>query len=210
MNSINSNCHTNEDPIASCSTVDFGLKLMCLKYCMWNEIDKTIIGKYLFPLFPMRLFCFETLNLCLICRAALEPPVLLQNLTDCTVNVSSSLILRCPSRGIPPPTVTWYKDERALSLGSGEAPSTQLHDDVTKPWTPTNTPLHTHPPKTSGIVISAEDGTLHIDRITGEDQGLYTCQATNERGSAESSAHIWVNGKSPPSSAGPKNRCHCL
>ncbi|XP_075906400.1 vascular endothelial growth factor receptor 1 isoform X2 [Nelusetta ayraudi] len=98
----------------------------------------------------------------------LEPPALLQNLTDCTVNVSSSLILRCPSRGIPPPTVTWYKDERALSLGSG-------------------------------IVISAEDGTLHIDRITGEDQGLYTCQATNERGSAESSAHIWVNGASEAS-----------
>nr|XP_040023462.1 vascular endothelial growth factor receptor 1 isoform X1 [Gasterosteus aculeatus aculeatus] len=93
----------------------------------------------------------------------LEPPVLLNNLTDCTVNASASLILSCPSEGVPPPTVTWYKDDRALSQGSG-------------------------------IVISAEDGTLHIDRITVEDQGLYTCQATNVRGSAESSAHIWVNG----------------
>lgn len=134
--------------------------------------------------------------------------MLLQNLSDCTVNVSSSLVLHCPSRGIPPPTVTWYKDERALSLGSGETPSTQPRDDVTQPQTPTH--LLPHPPTSSGIVISAEDGTLHIDRITGEDQGLYTCQATNERGSAESSAHIWVNGESLPSSARPKNCCHRL
>ncbi|CAN9506270.1 unnamed protein product [Ophioblennius macclurei] len=98
----------------------------------------------------------------------LEPPVLIHNLTDCTVNVSSSVTFSCPSQGIPTPTVTWYKDERALLQGSG-------------------------------IVISAVDGTLHIDRITVEDQGLYTCQATNERGFAESSAHIWVNSASDSS-----------
>ncbi|XP_034003467.1 LOW QUALITY PROTEIN: vascular endothelial growth factor receptor 1 [Trematomus bernacchii] len=98
----------------------------------------------------------------------LEPPVLLDNLTDCTVNVSSSVFLSCPSAGVPPPTVTWYKDEQALSQGSG-------------------------------IVISPDDGTLNIDRITAEDQGLYTCHATNERGSAESSAYIWVNGASEAS-----------
>uniref|UniRef100_A0A665UUX8 Platelet-derived growth factor receptor-like protein n=1 Tax=Echeneis naucrates TaxID=173247 RepID=A0A665UUX8_ECHNA len=46
----------------------------------------------------------------------LEPPVLHHNLTDCTVNVSSSVTLRCPSEGIPPPTITWYKDEHALKL----------------------------------------------------------------------------------------------
>lgn len=49
--------------------------------------------------------------------------------------------------------------------------------------------------------MSNEDGALHIDRITGEDQGLYTCQATNERGSAESSAYIWVNGEDLSDSA---------
>uniref|UniRef100_A0A3Q3VXN2 receptor protein-tyrosine kinase n=1 Tax=Mola mola TaxID=94237 RepID=A0A3Q3VXN2_MOLML len=94
----------------------------------------------------------------------LQPPVLLHNLSDCTVNMSTSVTLSCPSEGVPPPTITWYKDERVLS-------------------------------QESGIVISPEDGTLHIDRITGEDQGLYTCQATNEKGSAETSAYIWVNGK---------------
>ncbi|KAF7213894.1 vascular endothelial growth factor receptor 1 isoform X1 [Nothobranchius furzeri] len=95
----------------------------------------------------------------------LQPPVLISNLTDHTVNVSSSVTLSCPSRGVPPPTVTWYKDERALLHGSG-------------------------------VVISAADGSLVIDRITAEDQGLYTCLASNERGSAESSAYIWVHGAS--------------
>ncbi|XP_038149758.1 vascular endothelial growth factor receptor 1 isoform X1 [Cyprinodon tularosa] len=95
----------------------------------------------------------------------LQPPVLLSNLTDCTVNASSSVTLSCESRGVPPPKITWYKDERVLLQGSG-------------------------------IIVSAGDGTLHIDRITVDDQGLYTCLATNERGSAESSAYIRVNGAS--------------
>uniref|UniRef100_UPI003AADEB64 vascular endothelial growth factor receptor 1 n=1 Tax=Centroberyx gerrardi TaxID=166262 RepID=UPI003AADEB64 len=98
----------------------------------------------------------------------LEPPVLLHNLTDCSVNVSSSVTLSCPAHGVPLPTITWYKNEGTLSQGSG-------------------------------IVITPEDGALHIDRITVEDQGLYTCQATNERGSAESSAYIWVSGASEAS-----------
>uniref|UniRef100_A0A3Q3A5K3 receptor protein-tyrosine kinase n=1 Tax=Kryptolebias marmoratus TaxID=37003 RepID=A0A3Q3A5K3_KRYMA len=97
----------------------------------------------------------------------LEPPVLLANLTDCTVNVSSSVTLSCPSQGVPPPTITWYKDEDPLRQGSG-------------------------------IIISG-DGSLHIDRITVEDQGLYTCLATNDRGSAESSAYIRVNSVSEAS-----------
>ncbi|KAM3860708.1 LOW QUALITY PROTEIN: vascular endothelial growth factor receptor 1 [Diretmus argenteus] len=111
---------------------------------------------------------------------ALEPPALLQNLTDCTVNVSSSVSLSCPAHGVPLPTITWYKNERALSQGSG-------------------------------IVIIPEDGTLHIDRITAEDQGVYTCQATNERGSAESSAYIWVNSVSEASSLEiPTLTCTCV
>uniref|UniRef100_A0A3B4F115 receptor protein-tyrosine kinase n=1 Tax=Pundamilia nyererei TaxID=303518 RepID=A0A3B4F115_9CICH len=96
----------------------------------------------------------------------LEPPVLVSNLTDCTVNVSSSVTLSCPSRGVPPPTITWYKDQRALLQGSGKE------------------------------ILTPEEARLHIDRITVEDEGLYTCQATNERGSAESSAYIWVSESS--------------
>lgn len=47
----------------------------------------------------------------------------------------------------------------------------------------------------TGIMLLPEKGALHIDRITVEDQGLYTCEATNERGSVGSSAHIWVQSK---------------
>uniref|UniRef100_A0A8C6TF55 receptor protein-tyrosine kinase n=1 Tax=Neogobius melanostomus TaxID=47308 RepID=A0A8C6TF55_9GOBI len=97
-----------------------------------------------------------------VSRKYSAPPVLLDNLTDRTVNSSSSVMLKCVSRGVPRPALTWFKGENALLQGSG-------------------------------IVISPEDGTLHIDRITEEDQGLYTCKATNERGSAQSSAHIWVH-----------------
>lgn len=50
----------------------------------------------------------------------------------------------------------------------------------------------------AGIVVSPEEDSLHIDRITVEDQGLYTCRASNPKGSAESSAYIWVNGKHSP------------
>ncbi|KAL4660156.1 vascular endothelial growth factor receptor 1 isoform X1 [Arapaima gigas] len=50
----------------------------------------------------------------------------------------------------------------------------------------------------SGILLNPEGGTLHIERIRGEDEGLYTCKATNERGSVESSAYIWVDAEESP------------
>ena len=59
-------------------------------------------------------------NCTLFLLSVLEPPVLLNNLTDLTVNISSSVILSCPSEGVPAPTITWYKDEQTLSQGSGK------------------------------------------------------------------------------------------
>lgn len=47
----------------------------------------------------------------------------------------------------------------------------------------------------SGIMLVPEAGTLHIDRITTDDEGLYTCEATNEKGSVESSAYVSVESK---------------
>ncbi|XP_026056306.1 vascular endothelial growth factor receptor 1-like isoform X1 [Carassius auratus] len=110
----------------------------------------------------------------------LQAPVLLRNLSDHSVNVSKSVTLRCPSRGIPHPQITWYKDQRKLQ-------------------------------QVSGIMLFPEEGTLHIDRITVEDQGLYTCKATNERGSVESSAHIWVQSSSESLSLEiPTLACTCV
>ncbi|XP_070960895.1 vascular endothelial growth factor receptor 1-like isoform X2 [Oncorhynchus clarkii lewisi] len=110
----------------------------------------------------------------------LEAPVLLQNLSDCSVNISSSVTLSCRAHGVPRPFITWYKDQHTLLQGSG-------------------------------IVIAQGGENLHIDRITVEDQGLYTCQATNERGSAESSAYIWVHNSSGGLSLEiPTLTCTCL
>nr|XP_055038371.1 vascular endothelial growth factor receptor 1 isoform X1 [Misgurnus anguillicaudatus] len=95
----------------------------------------------------------------------LQAPVLLQNLSDHNVNVSNSVTLYCPAKGIPHPSITWYKDHSKLQ-------------------------------QVSGIMLFPEEGTLHIDRITADDQGLYTCEATNKRGSVKSSAHIWVHSSS--------------
>uniref|UniRef100_A0AAR2KA78 receptor protein-tyrosine kinase n=2 Tax=Pygocentrus nattereri TaxID=42514 RepID=A0AAR2KA78_PYGNA len=110
---------------------------------------------------------------------ALEAPVLLQNLSDCNVNVRSSVTLHCLTHGVPHPLVTWYKDQRRLK-------------------------------QMSGIMLVPEEGTLHIDRITVEDQGLYTCEATNEKGSVESSAYISVENSESFSLEIPTLACTCV
>ncbi|KAG5850693.1 hypothetical protein ANANG_G00085160 [Anguilla anguilla] len=110
---------------------------------------------------------------------ALEAPVLLQNLSDCNVNVSSSITLSCPAFGVPRPQITWYKDQRRLHQGSG-------------------------------IMLAPGGGTLHIERITAEDEGMYTCEATNERGSVESSAYIWVDDSATSYLEIPTLTCTCV
>ncbi|XP_015196874.2 vascular endothelial growth factor receptor 1 isoform X2 [Lepisosteus oculatus] len=68
---------------------------------------------------------------------------------------------------------------------------TCLAQGVPKPqlvWYKDNQELH----QGSGILLSTGGSTLHIERITQEDEGWYTCAATNERGSVESSAYITV------------------
>ncbi|KAI5627449.1 vascular endothelial growth factor receptor 1 isoform 1 precursor [Silurus asotus] len=115
----------------------------------------------------------------LVTVAVLEAPALLQNLSDCSVNISNSVTLQCPATGVPRPLITWYKDQRKLK-------------------------------QVSGIILSPEDGTLHIDRITVEDEGLYTCEAANERGSVGSSAYISVENSESFSLEIPTLACTCV
>ncbi|KAM9436218.1 vascular endothelial growth factor receptor 1 isoform 2-T2 [Clarias gariepinus] len=115
----------------------------------------------------------------LVMVAVLEAPVLLQNLSDCSVNISNSVTLQCPASGVPRPLITWYKDRRKLK-------------------------------QVSGIMLAPEDGTLHIDRITAEDEGMYTCEASNERGSVESSAYISVENSESFSLEIPLLACTCV
>lgn len=46
--------------------------------------------------------------------------MLLQNLSDCSVNISNSVTLQCNASGVPRPLITWYKDRRKLKQVSGE------------------------------------------------------------------------------------------
>ena len=46
-----------------------------------------------------------------------------------------------------------------------------------------------------GIILGPGSSTLFIERVTEEDEGVYHCRATNQKGSAESSAYLTVQGK---------------
>uniref|UniRef100_H3AXI0 Vascular endothelial growth factor receptor 3 n=1 Tax=Latimeria chalumnae TaxID=7897 RepID=H3AXI0_LATCH len=50
---------------------------------------------------------------------AQEAPRLLQNLTDQTVNVSDSMLMKCEVDGTPTPQVYWFKDRKPLQEVSG-------------------------------------------------------------------------------------------
>ena len=59
---------------------------------------------------------------------------------------------------------------------------------------PTNVNI-SHSP---GIILGPGSSTLFIERVTEEDEGVYHCKASNLKGSAESSAHLTVQGKQLP------------
>ncbi|XP_057389214.1 vascular endothelial growth factor receptor 1 isoform X1 [Balaenoptera acutorostrata] len=50
-----------------------------------------------------------------------------------------------------------------------------------------------------GIILGPGSSTLFIERVTEEDEGVYHCKATNQKGSAESSAYLTVQGTSDKS-----------
>ncbi|XP_036107680.1 vascular endothelial growth factor receptor 1 [Molossus molossus] len=50
-----------------------------------------------------------------------------------------------------------------------------------------------------GIILGPGSSTLFIERVTEEDEGVYHCEATNQKGSVESSAYLTVQGTSDKS-----------
>nr|XP_019592053.1 PREDICTED: vascular endothelial growth factor receptor 1 [Rhinolophus sinicus] len=50
-----------------------------------------------------------------------------------------------------------------------------------------------------GIILGPGSSTLFIERVTEEDEGVYRCRATNQKGSVESSAYLTVQGTSDKS-----------
>ncbi|XP_006894149.1 PREDICTED: vascular endothelial growth factor receptor 1 [Elephantulus edwardii] len=50
-----------------------------------------------------------------------------------------------------------------------------------------------------GIILGPGSSTLFIERVTEEDEGIYRCKASNQKGSVESSAYLTVQGTSDKS-----------
>ncbi|MEJ1281815.1 FMS-like tyrosine kinase 4 [Cricetulus griseus] len=50
-----------------------------------------------------------------------------------------------------------------------------------------------------GIILGPGNSTLFIERVTEEDEGVYRCRATNQKGAVESSAYLTVQGSSDKS-----------
>ncbi|EHB00456.1 Vascular endothelial growth factor receptor 1, partial [Heterocephalus glaber] len=50
-----------------------------------------------------------------------------------------------------------------------------------------------------GIILGPGNSTLFIERVTEEDEGVYQCKATNQKGAMESSAYLTVQGTSDKS-----------
>ncbi|KAM6179353.1 vascular endothelial growth factor receptor 1 isoform 1-T1 [Erethizon dorsatum] len=50
-----------------------------------------------------------------------------------------------------------------------------------------------------GIILGPGNSTLFIERVTEEDEGVYQCRATNQKGAVESSAYLTVQGTSDKS-----------
>ena len=87
-----------------------------------------------------------------------------------TVNVGDPLTLSCTSRGSPPDTFTWRKDNDPTVLQSTSITAVD---------------------HTSTSAVFRADYT--IDSVTTSDSGTYTCNVTNPIGS--DSAMIIVYGK---------------
>ncbi|KAM4732924.1 LOW QUALITY PROTEIN: vascular endothelial growth factor receptor kdr-like [Anableps anableps] len=89
-------------------------------------------------------------------------PLLSQNLTNQTINSSSTLVLACFASGVPPPLIQWYKNGVEMEESPG--------------------------------VTLGENGTLIIERVKKDDEGLYECVAQNTEGVAKTSAVVIVLG----------------
>ncbi|CAN9502812.1 unnamed protein product [Ophioblennius macclurei] len=85
-------------------------------------------------------------------------------LANCTAELGQTVKLACKVTGIPKPTVTWYKDGRAVEAD----------------------PHH--------IIIEDPDGscTLILDNMTAADSGQYMCFATSPAGNASTLGKITV------------------
>ena len=92
--------------------------------------------------------------------------------SNVTVNVGSSIALFCTSRGSPPDTFTWRKDNDPTVLQSTSITAVDY---------------------TSTSAVFRAD--YSIDNVTTSDSGAYTCTVTNPIGSNSVTITVAVIGK---------------
>lgn len=97
----------------------------------------------------------------------LEPPVFTKGLEEIRVASRGHLKLECNVKGMPEPTIKWFKDFQPL------------HDTS----------------RMKVIWDSPDHATLTISDLITRDQGLYSCTATNIVGSTTTAAFVHVDGK---------------
>ncbi|NXX13200.1 CDON protein, partial [Podargus strigoides] len=106
-------------------------------------------------------------------------PVIVSPPASIAVTDGGDVTLSCNATGLPIPVIRWY-NSRGLLL-----PSQVLHS---KPQKPPQAVLE----PTSFSVSQAGSSSLHVRNATAERAGEYTCEATNEHGSAVSKAFLTV------------------
>lgn len=94
------------------------------------------------------------------------PPVFVRTLVPIVCRAGSSMSLICKVEGTPLPTVQWYKDGMCV--------------DTSPNYTTT---------------YNNGEAVLSVDSLKPEDQGLYSCKATNRLGSESTAANLTVECK---------------
>ena len=95
-----------------------------------------------------------------------EPPMFTKRLDEITVPSRNHIRLECAFKGVPEPTVKWFKDYQPL-----------------------------HDTSRISIASSGEQSTLVISDAITRDMGLYSCTVTNLAGSSTTAAFVHVTGK---------------
>lgn len=113
-------------------------------------------------------------------------PIIISSPANTTVVAGGDVTLSCNATGLPAPLIRWY-DSRGLVISP---PAQGLHP---KPQSP---PLAgTEPPCPS--VPRLGWGSLRLRNVTPERAGEFRCEASNEHGSALSTAFLTVGKWSP-------------
>ncbi|XP_013862624.1 hemicentin-1 isoform X1 [Austrofundulus limnaeus] len=98
-------------------------------------------------------------------------PLFLEEPADMTANVGENITLRCVARGLPPPTVTWRRENGREIPARTTSHSKTMH---------------------------MKNGQLLIQSAWLQDEGLYICEAKNQFGTIKAEARVSVTGLEPP------------